>query len=462
MTKCVEGRNQTTSVPERPIAVDLFAGVGGMSLGFEQAGFDVVCAVEFDPTHAAAHRFNFPRCEVLQTDVSRLKGAELERAVRRGLSRHGRGDRAIDVVIGGPPCQGFSVGGIGDPDDPRNGLVEDYVRLVKLLKPRAFVIENVPAMASRTLPVSRERVPVWISESLGDKYDVSEYRILNARSFGVPQDRRRLLLWGVRKSENAPKMPVATHRSQGKTPERGLSGEEGLPAGPTVKDAIGDLPNLDNFDALLTSDEVVLPRELRIAMGALASPYAKALCGQTRDASDLSWRRQRAPSRLTASLRTTHTDEVRERFASTDPGDSDPVSRFYRLHPEGISPTLRAGSTPDRGSYSAPRPIHPEHPRVISVREAARLHGYPDWFRFTSAKWHGFRQVGNSVCPPFAHAVGDSIRKALEVEVEHPNGTIALGERNLLSVPSGAGRKPGRRLRTPRAELIAPRLQNAA
>jgi DNA (cytosine-5)-methyltransferase 1 len=435
----------------RPVAVDLFGGVGGMSLGFDQAGFDVVCAVEFDRAHAAAHRFNFPRCEVLETDARRLSVAELRRGVAKGLRAFERDDRNVDVVFGGPPCQGFSVGGILDPTDTRNELVEEFARLVAGLRPKAFVLENVPAMATRRLPGADEPVPTWLAKRLAPAgYELADPVILNSASFGVPQDRRRVVIVGVRSGHELPTAPPATHRPRQKRPhpdsDQGLNHEEAaLPLGPSVMEAIGDLPNLDDFDELLLTDAVAIPKQVRPVVRASASPYARGLAGFDALPDDLSWRRPNSPSRLTSSLRTTHGEDVIARFHSVAPGDTEPVSRFYRLHPDGISPTLRAGSTPDRGSYSAPRPIHPEFDRVISVREAARLHGFPDWFRFTRAKWHGFRQVGNSMCPPLARAVGDSLRVALGLEIARPSGRLQLGDESLLDVSSGAGRRSGGR-----------------
>lgn len=167
------------------------------------------------------------------------------------------------------------------------------------------------------------------------------------------------------------------------------------------------------------------------------------------DPTDYAWPRVWPSGLLTSSMRTTHSERVRARFAQVSPGEQEPVSRFIRLHPEGISPTLRAGTTPDRGSYSAPRPIHHVHNRVISVREAARLHGFPDWFRFTAAKWHGFRQVGNAVCPPLAKAIAEAVRDGLDLERVAPVDALELGPPGLLTVSSGAGRKAaGTRRRT--------------
>jgi DNA (cytosine-5)-methyltransferase 1 len=126
---------------KRPVAVDLFAGVGGLSLGFEQAGFDIVAAVEMDPIHAATHKINFPHCAVICRDVRTLTGVEIRAAANLG-------NRTIDAVIGGPPCQGFSLIGHRVLDDPRNSLVFHFLRIVGELRPRTFVMENVPGMAT--------------------------------------------------------------------------------------------------------------------------------------------------------------------------------------------------------------------------------------------------------------------------------------------------------------------------
>lgn len=424
-----------------------------MSLGFEQAGFDVVLAVEYDRTHAAAHRFNFPRCHVLEADAARLRRDELIDGVRTGLRLHGRQAQRvpeIDVVFGGPPCQGFSVGGRMDATDPRNQLVERFVQFVKDLRPRAFVLENVPAMASRVLPSCDEPVPEWLARHLtAAGYVVQRPRVLNASGFGVPQDRRRLLVIGALQGEALPTMPAPTTAAQTKRPTmRPRPGDvghprtgPGLPAGPTVSDALRDIPNLDEFDILLSSDTVRLSdRDLVLARG-LRSPYAARLAGDVRCPADLSAPRSYESALLTSSLRTVHSVDTVQRFAATTPGQSEVRSRFYRLHPDGLSGTLRAGSTPDRGSFSAPRPIHPTYPRVISVREAARLHGFPDWFRLSCAKWHGFRQVGNAVPPPMAFAVANAVSEALRLSRLRIDTPLVLGDLAQLRVPSGGGRR---------------------
>jgi len=123
----------------RPIGIDLFSGAGGLSLGFEQAGFDIVAAVEIDPIHCAVHEFNFPRCKVIAQSVADLTGDEIRRRAGIGRSR-------VDVVFGGPPCQGFSMIGRRAFDDPRNSLVKHFVRLVAELRASYFVFENVKGL----------------------------------------------------------------------------------------------------------------------------------------------------------------------------------------------------------------------------------------------------------------------------------------------------------------------------
>lgn len=376
---------------KRPIGIDLFAGAGGLSLGFEQAGFDVAAAVEIDPIHCAIHEYNFPDSAVICASVVDLTGDEIRK-------RAGLGDEDIDCVFGGAPCQGFSMIGKRVMDDPRNQLVFHYVRIVKELQPKYCVFENVKGL---TLGKHKQFLSELI-EALGDAgYDVLlPYQVLNAADFGVPQDRRRLFLIGTRKGQTMPEYPTPTGRV-------------------TVKEAIDDLPNADDFSALIQSDSVPVKFKSK-------SVYAKQLRGFEDDPKDFSYSREFDPHVLSASLRTDHTDLSRQRFIDTEHGKTEPVSRFHKLHPEGVCNTLRAGTDSARGAFTSPRPIHPYHPRVITVREAARLHSYPDWFRFHVTKWHGFRQIGNSVPPLLGRAVAGQIVQALGVKPSKPSETVAL------------------------------------
>lgn len=271
---------------QRPIGVDLFAGAGGMTLGFEQAGFDVLAAVELDPIHCATHEFNFPHTAILCRSIEDITGEEIR--------KHSKiGDRQIDVVFGGPPCQGFSIIGKRSLNDSRNALVFHFVRLVLELKPLFFVMENVPGLAfKKNQKLLYETIELFYSNG----YEVEEnYRVLNAANYGVPQDRSRLFLLGTRKGLSLPKYPQpitkpirAESRPVSTTAEKlgcgfaspnifqdgvpPVGGElfktnvirnaftsSDLPGCPTVWDAIADLPEVESYPELLTRDWVVAP-----------------------------------------------------------------------------------------------------------------------------------------------------------------------------------------------------------
>ncbi len=396
----------------RPIGIDLFSGVGGLSLGFEQAGFDVVAAVEYDPIHAAAHAFNFPRCATLARSVVGLGGAEIRRAT-------GIGKRPVDVVFGGAPCQGFSLIGQRILDDPRNALVREFVRIVHELDANYFVFENVKGL---TLGPQRRFLEELIASFNEIGYEVrTPWRVLNASSYGVPQDRERLILLGARKGLRLPEYPEPTTRQAGDG-----KGFAHLPLGPTCRDALDDLPDAETFAALHDNDTITV-----VEWGKPSVYAAEMRCAGSGDW-HRGYRRRWDKSLLTASARTDHSDISRRRFAETEPGRVEPISRFFKLSPEGVANTLRAGSDSARGAFTSPRPIHYRHPRCITVREMARLHGFPDWFRFHVTKWHGARQIGNAVPPPLARAVARSVLSAAGIAAETPDEILPLGALPLL------------------------------
>jgi DNA (cytosine-5)-methyltransferase 1 len=404
----------------KPIGIDLFAGAGGMSLGFEQAGFDVAAAVEYDPIHCATHEFNFPACAVLCRSVADTDAAQVRAASRIG-------DSEVDVVFGGAPCQGFSLIGKRALDDPRNALVRHFVRLVVDLRAHYFVFENV-----RGLTIGpHKRVLEEIMAAFRERgYSVLEdYRVLNAAHHGVPQDRHRLFLIGARKGFPLPGYPEATHWSGPNGKKR--NGSLFLPPAPTVWEALRDLPEAEDYDELLLRDWVR-------ARYKKPTGYSAPLRGLEDDPGDFAAPREFDPALLTSSLRTVHTELSKKRFAETAHGETEPVSRFLRLDPRGICNTIRAGTASDRGAFTSPRPIHPYSPRCITVREAARLHSYPDWFRFHVTKWHGFRQIGNSVPPLLARAVAAKVLEAIGAAPRKPERTVGVGDPGLLAVDMSA------------------------
>ncbi|AFZ44249.1 DNA-cytosine methyltransferase [Halothece sp. PCC 7418] len=398
---------------KRAVAVDLFAGVGGITLGFEQAGFDVLASVEIDPIHCAAHEFNFPFWSVICQDVKHLTGQKIRQS---SLIK----DQEIDVVCGGPPCQGFSLIGKRVLEDERNALVFHFLRLVLELKPKYFVMENVAGMA---IGKSQQLLNELIEKFQKNDYKVQlPYQVLNASNFGVPQNRNRLFLLGCRSDQTLPDYPIPITQPA-KSQANSINGHQ--PDSPTVKDALIDLPLIENYPELLTQDTVK-------AEFGKPSFYSNQLRQNGSVQDDYSYPRTYNSSLLTASLRTQHTEKSMARFAETLPGKTEPISRFYKLHPDGICNTLRAGTASNRGAYTSPRPIHPHLPRCITVREAARLHSYPDWFRFHVTKWHGFRQIGNSVPPLLAKAVATEIIKVLGFEPKKIENYFDLGEEQLL------------------------------
>ena len=260
--------------------------------------------------------------------------------------------------------------------------------------------------------------------------------ILNAADFGVPQDRHRFFLIGTREDQETvakPPNPTVTPVPESEPAYTGsIPSTSSYRAAPRLADAIADLPNLNRFPSLLAADEVRLSSDGAEAMETSASGYARQLRGLDEDPNDLSHPRDWDKAVLTGSIRTHHTARSIRRFRATRPGETEPVSRFYRLDPQGLCNTLRAGSGSERGAFTSPRPLHPYLPRVLSNREAARLHSFPDWFRIHTTKWHGFRQIGNAVAPLVGRAVGQQVAAALGVRPVKPSQAIALGDLRLI------------------------------
>ena len=322
-----------------------------------------------------------------------------------------------------------------DISDDRNKLGYKFADLIGELQPRYFVMENVPGMAAgghaSILASLIERFKKYGYKIAVELKSVRRDAILNSASFGVPQDRKRLILLGAREGLPLPSYPLPTVRS---APKR--VGNAKIPdpldmflsPGPTVGQAILDLPDLDGFEELLITDEVKLKEREYNRMIKAASSYVKLLRGIESDPEDFSHPRLWNPRVVTSSMRTIHTDESIRRFKLTKQGDTEAISRFYRLDANGLCNTLRAGTGSERGAYTSPRPLHPILPRVLSVREAARLHSFPDWFRLHRTKWSGFRSIGNAVPPLFGRAIGRAIIAALQVTPIRPADEIESSE----------------------------------
>lgn len=284
-------------------------------------------------------------------------------------------------------------------DDPRSDLIFEFRRFVKELQPKYFVFENVPGILSAAKgQFYRELISLFKK----DGYNITEpVQILNAANFGTPQARNRVFILGTRKDlPYQLQYPQPTFRSP-----RDRKNFLHLPLTPSVWDAIHDLPEIDRFDHLVEGHEVRYSKKAR-------SEYAKMMRGIHPNFPVFGPPPETWDKRMcTNCRRTVHGDVLIQRFLETPQGATAPVSRLYKLKWDDVANTLRAGTPRERGAYSSPRPIHPEQPRVISVREGARLQGFPDWFAFHPTKWHGFRQVGNSVSPLVAYRLGQEILK---------------------------------------------------
>ncbi len=363
--------------------VDLFCGCGGFGLGAKQAGFEVVVAVDIDATLQSAYERNFPNTRVETGDLSLMGKAEWDKLLQ---------GHEIDGVIGGPPCQGYSRMGKGNPNDPRRSLIRHFFRTVNIISPKFFVMENVEGLLD-----GKNIQELTDAISLADKkYVVLPPTIVDASRFGAPTKRKRVVVIGYD--------PLAL---EGFSELDILAINE---AQVTVRDAISDIGE-------------PIPQDKdksnygwgRYRKNALPSTYALKM--RSKPSNEMGWAvalDYLAKGYVSGYFDTTHLPEVAARYGSIQPGQTDPVSRAKKLSWNGMCPTLRAGTGADKGSHQAVRPLHPSKPRVITVREAARLQGFPDWFCFHNTKWHSFRMIGNSVSPLVSEGVLNLLYKKLK------------------------------------------------
>ncbi|WP_083468451.1 DNA cytosine methyltransferase [Stenotrophomonas pictorum] len=361
---------------KRPTVIDLFSGVGGLSLGAARAGFRVAGSVEIDPIAAAYHALNFPSTHHIQQDVGDLDGRELLRAC-------GVKEGSLGGLIGGPPCQGFSVIGKKNSGDPRNLLFGRFFQLVAEMDPAFFVAENVLGI----LRAGNAKIVQDALECLPSKYKVLAPIKIKASDYGAPTTRTRVFFIGYDPSRVG-----------------NIDGTTFLDATISkvnVRDALKGLPDVR---ADWQSESQSWRKVKAVGDDAFAARIKGHIPEGVGDPQAIDLASQRIVSGFLGTL---HAPETVLRFSQLAPGEVDRVYRSPRLDFNGLCPTLRAGTNSDKGSFQAVRPIHPTKPRVITPREAARLQGFPDWFVFHPTKWHAFRQIGNSVSPIVAeHVLG--------------------------------------------------------
>lgn len=360
----------------QPAVVDLFCGVGGLSLGAARAGFDVMAAIDTDTRARAAHSRNFPSSVHFELDLATAPTDCL-------LHLLDLQEGELDGLIGGPPCQGFSCMGHRRSDDPRNHLFTRYFEIVRNTLPRFFLVENVPGILE---PQNRGVLETALG-CVADRYSLTGPMVLSAHQYGAPTKRSRMFLLGFRDLTT----PVAKDAFAPPANVRSVF----------VEDALAGLPVKISPD-WQTEDEGwrVVARSDRSYFGSRLQGCIPTNVGDPHAISVL-----RGSRKVSGCLGTRHSEDVVTRYRSIKRGEKDQVSKAQRLDPKGFCPTIRAGTDKDRGSYQAVRPLHPTQDRVITPREAARLQGFPDWFQFDPTKWHSFRQIGNSVSPLLAEAI---------------------------------------------------------
>ena len=284
-------------------------------------------------------------------------------------------------IIGGPPCQGFSEIGRRHKHDPRNRLFIEFFRLVSEVMPRFFLVENVPGLMQDSHNSIRDH-----AFSLVDtRYKILDPLYLSANDYGAPTSRKRVFFFGYLPDAVDHLMIDRFEPPPDVEPVR-------------VKDALSGLPT--KIDPSWQTKEQSWRMVSTYRTGAFAQRLHAHIPNGVGDRDAI--KRLLRSNEVSGFLGTAHTTTVVQRYADTACGNYDPVSKSYRLHPDGLCPTLRAGTGPRHGSYQAVRPIHPTENRVITPREAARLQGFPDWYQFSPTKWHSFRQIGNSVSPILA------------------------------------------------------------
>lgn len=382
--------------------LDLFAGAGGFSLGFRLSGFQVLGGVEIDEWASDTFRYNHPSATVLTTDITLLTDDELLDAFP---------DKP-DIIIGGPPCQGFSicVKNAGDPKDPRNSLFMEMIRATKLFSPSIVVIENVPNLLKARTAAKTPVVAIMEKEFQRLGYFVY-YTVLNATDYGVPQIRKRFILIAS-KTELAQPFPAPTHS---------VGGENSLKVTPTLWDAISDLPDIE-------------ARE-----GSEVMAYDKA---PLNDYQNL----LRAGSDVVHNHKAmNHSKRTVQRFSVMKWGQSvsdvpDSLKPYKRNSKGEISGKAYDQNNrrmyPNAPCHTIPASfyanfVHPYKNRNFTAREGARIQSFPDWYvfqgkptvvsrklleregRISERHLCQYNQIGNAVPPLLAKAVADNLKDQL-------------------------------------------------
>lgn len=364
--------------------IDLFAGAGGFSLGFEMAGFDIPLAIEKDEWASETYRYNHPNTKVITEDITQIKDFP---------------DLDVTGIIGGPPCQGFSNSGKRDKKDPRNSLFMEFVRFVNHYQPKFFVMENVKGILSMKTQAGDNVKDVIISEFNKVGYNTHIYE-LNAADYGVPQTRVRVFFIGLRK--DFPYSAIELH------PEKFNR------AHVTIEEAIMDLPQLmagEGYDNMQYTKDPLTLFQKWARRGRSGEKMLKV------DNHIAMRHSRRLIDRFKQIKFGQSVADVSEEYGQRKRGEADKISgKAYsqnnmRPYPDKPSPTIPASF---QSNF-----VHPYYNRNYTAREGARLQSFPDWYVFkgkrTTMSWEKnlsqYQQIGNAVPPLLANAIAVTINK---------------------------------------------------
>lgn len=383
-------------------SIDLFAGAGGLSCGLKQSGFSPILANELVPKYAETYKINHQDTPIIVGDVRQVCEINIKKLL-------GAKEGEIDLVAGGPPCQGFSINApIRTLDDERNHLFKDFLRVVASLKPKAVLIENVPGIVSLGKGTVVKQIYAEL-EAMGYKIG---HRILFAGHYGVPQMRFRTVFIAIRKFNGEISFPEPHFSAKAVANFTGAKElcisipplfYQCLKPPVNVWAALSDLPKIENNQATSPEKYQATPQNayqeyLRKDCKKLTSHSCARIAAVNLE------RLKHIPQG--GSWRDIPYDLLPEGLKRAR--RSDHTKRYGRLHPDALCSTVLTKCDPHWGSF-----FHPTQDRVISVREAARIQSFPDIYSFVGSTTQQYEQVGNAVPPLLGKAIGDEIMKML-------------------------------------------------
>ncbi len=354
--------------------LDLFCGCGGLSYGFELAGYDVVLGIDSNRWATQSFEKNHKNSKAICGNIEEITAEIIKKTI---------GNSDIDVFVGGPPCQGLSLSGPRKYDDPRNRLFLSYVRLAKEIKPKAFVLENVPSLAT----LYKGRVKDEILKEFKDLGYKVTYQVLNAADYGVPQRRKRIFFVGLLDNTTDFTFPTPTHADPNNLLELDKSPHI------TCNEALCDLPDLDDIHEE-EAEYYKLPPQ---------NDYQHIMRTNTKNSYGnhvVTKHKEHVKQIINLVPQGGNFKDLPEEFRGTRNFNV----AWTRYHGDKPAPTIDTGHR---------HHFHHKLNRVPTVRESARLQSFPDNFVFVGNKTEQYKQVGNAVPPLLAKAIAEELKKVL-------------------------------------------------